>query len=227
MALAMGSLCLGGAISHAAEKIPSANKALNSYVLEIIRAYPTDGTHRYWWPKGGAYDGVTEDLVYQGEVVARGESEGRTYCCGLTFEVWLRACERWHEARVRKGDLRIGDLDARGLKRLRGDWYCARGGLKGPEDALVPGGFGVKVVKPEDARPGDFVQLWRKSGSGHSVVFMGWEVERGEITGMRYWSTQKSTQGIGYRTERFAGKAGLDRERLHIVRALPPLVAGR
>ncbi len=201
---------------------PSAERALNPYVLAVLRRYPTDGTHRYWWPKDGAYDGVSEDLVYDGAVIARGEPKRRTFCCGLTFEVWLRALERWHGRKARGGPLRLPGIDARAMKRLRGAWYCARGGVAGPEDALVPLGLGVVIRRLEDARPGDFVQLWRHSGSGHSVIFLGWERERGKIVAMRYWSTQRATRGIGVRTERFGPPRGIDRARIHVVRALLP-----
>ncbi|RME71648.1 MAG: hypothetical protein D6776_09925 [Planctomycetota bacterium] len=201
---------------------PPARKALNPHVLAILRSYPTDGTHRYWWPKDGRYDGVSRTLRYDGEVVARGEPGGRTFCCGLTFEVWLRACERAHRHRGKAGPLRLAGIDAAGMRRLRSAWYCAAGGLAGPEDALVPRGLGYRIRRLEDARPGDFVQLWRHSGSGHSVIFLAWVREGGRIVGMRYWSTQSSTRGIGVRVERFGPPRGIDPQRLHIVRAALP-----
>jgi hypothetical protein len=35
---------------------------------------------------------------------------------------------------------------------------------------------------------------------------------------MRYWSTQRSTRGIGYRVEHFGGKKGIKRDECWIAR---------
>src|SRR5438477_240987 len=45
------------------------SKTINDYVVEVVKSYPTDGTHKYSWPKKGAdgkdpYDGVTQDIYY-------------------------------------------------------------------------------------------------------------------------------------------------------------------
>ena len=41
----------------------------NRIVLRLIREYPADGTHRYWWPRSGEgnYDGCTQDLSLLGK----------------------------------------------------------------------------------------------------------------------------------------------------------------
>src|SRR5690606_24179458 len=99
-----------------------------------------------------------------------------TFCCGLTFEVFFKAWKLW--ADKRRQPFAIGGLDAKGLKRALSDWFCAGEVRSGPVEALVSRGLGVRIERLEDARPGDFVQLWRDSGSGHSVVFLGWEKAR-------------------------------------------------
>jgi hypothetical protein len=179
----------------------------------------------YWWPRDGSvrFDGTTRDLVYRGETIARGDPErrGRTYCCGLTFEVWFRAWELWAAERG-VDELRIAALPAARLHELKADWFNARGNRGGPADALVPRGLGRRVERLEEARAGDFVQLWRGDGSGHSVVFRGWERADGRIVGLRYWSTQKATDGIGERVERFDGDRPVLRDQLFIVRAFVP-----
>jgi len=154
-------------------------------VLDIVKTYPTDGTHKYHWVSG--FDGVTEDLYYNNVLIAKSEEQKRTYCCGLTFEVWFKLGSY-------KGTVQD-------LKKLKRDWYVASGKRKGPVDALVPRGLATEIEDIEDAMPGDFVQLWRKSGSGHSVIFI-----RHVENGFEYFSTQPSTDGIGYRTEYFTGK---------------------
>lgn len=54
-----------------------------------------------------------------------------------------------------------------------------------------------EVVQPVNARPGDFLNISWKKGGGHSVIFLGWyENEEGEKF-VRYWSSQKGTNGLG------------------------------
>ena len=71
--------------------------SLNPYVLKVISAYPLDGSYPYhcgWTPREyDLYNGVTEDMWYKGMVVAKAYPDGSrcSYCCGFTFEVFIRA----------------------------------------------------------------------------------------------------------------------------------------
>lgn len=51
-------------------------------------------------------------------------------------------------------------------------------------------------IKPDDARPGDFMNISWKSGLGHSVVFLGWGEKNGD-KGVLFWSSQTGTNGYG------------------------------
>ncbi len=155
----------------------------NQQVLDLIATYPTDGTHKYYWVNG--FDGVTHDLVWNGTVIAKSEPERRTFCCGLTLEIWFSLFD--HKL----------SLSAQDIRKIKADWFVATGKRKGCVDGLVPRGLGTEVLL-KDAQPGNFCQLWRKSGSGHSVVYLGHTAET-----ISYWSTQPSTNGIGKRTEKF------------------------
>ena len=193
----------------AAVAIPAAGE-LNPIVMEVIARYPTDGTHRYHWPKQGGWKGNTKDLEYGGQVFAAGDPDGRCYCCGLTFEVLLDAWRVWCARNGRPW--RIGDLDVAGVKKLQGQWFGSAADRSCLHTALVENDLGFRIDDWKDAQPGDFVQLWRANGSGHSVVFLGWERdadrEDAPITGIRYWSTQGATDGIGARSESFEASAG-------------------
>jgi hypothetical protein len=196
---------------------------LNDLVVQVLKSYPTDGSHGYYWPRGSDWEGTTQDLVYQGTKVCTGDAKKRSYCCGLTFEVFFKAYEKWCAAK--KKEFRIGDLDADGLTEFRLQWYGAS--RKNPDrkklclEAVVTAKLGRAIEKLEDARPGDFVQLWRRDGSGHSVIFVEWVRSGGRITGLQYWSTQGATKGIGYHTEKFGEKKGIDPDHLYIVRVVP------
>ncbi len=56
--------------------------------------------------------------------------------------------------------------------------------------------MGVRV-SPKDALPGDFCNINWVKGPGHSVVFLGWEKTPEGEPGMRFWSSQVSTNGLG------------------------------
>lgn len=178
---------------------------LNDYTLTVLRKYPLGGG--YYWPKD-ATDGVTQTLFYRGEVVAKPEAQRRTFCCGLTFEIYLKACEFvWP-------DFQLGEFTAADIRRMKSQWFVASGDVTGVQGALITRGLGIKVDLDE-AKPGDFCQFWRSNGSGHSAIFL----ERVD-GGMHYWTTQTSTDGIGERTEFFVGQKPIIAT--HFVRAFLP-----
>lgn len=215
------ALC-GATPAGAQEPAPTAPAlgALNARIVQVLRSYPTDGTHAYHWPKSGSWCGNTKDLHYRGALYAAGDPEKRAYCCGLTFEVFLESYRLWCEAEKREFVL-PGIADHKALTEFRKRWFGADGDQSTMQNALVKAQIGTAIAKLEDAEPGDFVQLWRNDGSGHAVIFLGWDREprTKAITALRYWSTQKSTNGIGERREVLGtGKKDIDRARLHIVR---------
>ncbi|CAN5386969.1 hypothetical protein BH09SUM1_BH09SUM1_31920 [soil metagenome] len=176
----------------------------NRLVLEQIGKFPTNGEHKYWWPKHGEskYDGVSEDIFLNGEKVLSGEPKQQTFCCGLTLEVYMKAYEAW----AAKHGQPAHALKPADIPKFRTLWFVEDANGPGPSVALEQFHLG-KTVTMEQALPGDFVQLWRHSGSGHSVIFLDWvKDEKGEITGMKYWSTQTSTDGIHENEEHFGPK---------------------
>lgn len=189
-------------ISASPDPVPGlpSSKAFQKAILQTIASYPTDGTHDYYWPKKSTWKGTTRDLSYQGELIAKGDEKGRCYCCGLTFEVFFRA----YEACVSKPGKpwAIGGLKAKDMSSLISAWFGADGNRRCAVNAIVKFGLGVEIKNPADARPGDILQIWRGDGSGHSAIFMGAEKDaKGTITAIQYWSTQKSSRGIGRRSE--------------------------
>jgi hypothetical protein len=140
------------------------------------------------------------DVLWDGKVILKGNPEQLTYCCGLTLQAYIMACTAT--------DKHLGTVAD--VMAIRRKWFIADVDMeeslfsnKGPVDALVPAGHG-RQVSIDEAVPGDCVQLWRKSGSGHSVIFINSFTEDG-IRALKYWSTQPATKGIGYRTEYFDG----------------------
>ncbi len=67
----------------------------------------------------------------------------------------------------------------------------------GSQYALVQYSKMGKDIKPVDAMPGDFMNISWKTGIGHSVVFLGWYIDKDGKKNVVYWSSQKGTNGMG------------------------------
>lgn len=202
--------------ADAARTLPRPGE-LNDHVLAVMATYPARGQHPYFWPKSGSWPGNARDLIYGNDVVAKGDPQGRCFCCGLTFEVFLAAWQRWANLEARPWKIAGRTVD--GVRKLQKEWFGSKEDPSCVFTAVVGNKLGTRIEDFERALPGDFVQLWRQDGSGHSVVFKSWLRSGAKITGLRYWSTQKSTQGIGENEERFgSGRKDLDPNRFWLVR---------
>ncbi|TWT88999.1 hypothetical protein Mal64_24900 [Pseudobythopirellula maris] len=179
-------------------------------VLEVARSYPDGGGYDRSWKGSGSPD----EIRHAGEVILPAAENG-TFCCGYTLAVAMRVAEQ-------RG-LLVGKTPDQ-VRRFQKLWFGST-----EEDREVLCAFAAKdlgvgrEVPLKEAEPGDFVQLWRTSGSGHSVVFLDWaRNDNGQIVGFRYRSSQGSTDGIADKTEYLADSpgrvSGVVRERTHACR---------
>ena len=183
--------------------------SLNPFVLKVISAYPTNGTYQYhcsWTPREyDIYNGVTEDLSYRGLVVAKAYPDGSrvSYCCGFTFEVFVRAMK----LRNIQDGLDPDDFNGMTFNDLFNAlqlWYIEGTG-DSEQRAIVGYGLGNAVTNFEDARPGDFLSYSTTPAGGHSVIFMGWlRDDQNRIIGLRYFSSNLSSNSIGYGQAHFS-----------------------
>ena len=205
-----------------------AEGSLNPYVLKVISAYPLDGSYPYhcgWTPREyDIYNGVTQDLWYRGMVVAKAYPDGSrcSYCCGFTFEAFVRAMKLRN---VQKGldQDNFNGMSFNDLFNLLQLWY-----IEGPGDCerrgIVGYGLGRAITDLEDARPGDFLSYSTTPAGGHSVIFIDWMRDaQNKIVGMKYFSSNLGgTHGVGYGSGRFsdsnANGHGLLRNSLRIAR---------
>lgn len=210
-------LALGIAGAQETEAPPAEDLVpLNEHVLAVLQSYPLGGKHVYHWPKSGGWKGVTRDIVWGDRLLAKGDPQGRCYCCGLTYEVYVRALLRAGEG---KPHPKIsGETLAEMQLRFFGDSKQVKERRKLCQWGLESLGLGWAISELEDAKAGDFVQFWRHSGSGHQAVFVNWHYRKGQIVGLTYWSSQGSTQGIGYNTE-WIGPEGIKRDEIYVGRA--------
>jgi hypothetical protein len=178
-------------------------------VLDVARSYKDGGG--YVWEAGS---GAPRTINFEGETLLAAQEKG-TYCSGFTFSVAMQAA-------VERGLLKGKKLDD--VRRFQKEWYGVPKEAQETQCALAVErlGIGRRVKDLEEARPGDFVQIWRTNKSGHSVVLVEPVREDGKLVGLRYRSSQKATDGIGERVEYFADVAGhdgkVDRARTYVAR---------
>jgi hypothetical protein len=205
-----------------------AEGSLNPYILKVISAYPLDGSYPYhcgWTPREyDIYNGVTQDMWFKGMVVAKAYPDGSrcSYCCGYTFEVFLRAMKLRN---IQKGldQDDFNNMTFHDLFNMLQFWY-----IEGKGDceqrAITSYGLGKAITNFEDARPGDFLSYSTTPAGGHAVVFIDWlRDEDKKIVGMKYFSSNLSgTKGVGYGQGHFSDSTktgkGLLRNSLRIAR---------
>lgn len=192
-----------------ADPPPAEPPPFNRLVLAAIDELPVGGG--YVWPGARGTHGTTRDLWLGTHRVARA---GRgTHCVGATLDVLWRALERL------PGGPRAHGVTAPGAARLRRLWFVPEADGLGAAEALPAVGLGARIDL-ERAVAGDFIQVWG-DGWGHAAVFLGWlRDERGALTGVRMWSSQPWTDGLGV-TELPIGEGAIDPRRIFIARAAP------
>jgi hypothetical protein len=200
---------VGNFMASAAPVTDDADGALNPYVLRVIEAYPTDGSYPYHCKplEYDIYNGVTEDIWYQGRIVAKAYPDGSrcSYCCGLTFEIFCRAMELRNRAKGLVPDDFHG-MCFTDLFNLLQLWYIEGSG-DSPQRGIVAYGLGRAIESWEEAKAGDFCDFSRNNKTGHSVIFIAWtRDEAGQISGLKYFSSNSG--GVGFQTEYFAESGG-------------------
>ncbi|MDW7650430.1 MAG: hypothetical protein SCK29_09895 [Bacillota bacterium] len=205
----------------------AADTELNPYVLDVIRTY-TNGPYPYLLNTDYAnYNGVTENIFYRGSLLAKAHPSGSkaSHCSGITFEVFFKAMQQ----RNRKLGLDVYDFNGMRFDELHDfllTWYVASGSktTNNIEVAVEKYGLGTRISRFEEARRGDFMDISRSNWTGHTVVFLNWvRDDSGSITGLHYWSSQGSTNGIGEKTEYFdtSGRGNVLANQVYIARILP------
>jgi hypothetical protein len=166
---------------------PLRAQPMNESFLRQAKAYPAEGG--YVWSSTGC----PEALVRGTDTLLR-KSKAGTYCSGFTFAVFFKVMND-------RGS--FDSLNMSDLKSIQQDWYgnTAPSAERQCVYVMEKWNLGSKI-EMEHARPGDFIQFWRNNNTGHSALFLGWIRDgAGTITGLKYRSSQRPTNGIGERTE--------------------------
>ncbi len=126
-----------------------------------------------------------------------------SYCSGSTYTVFIETLNKILKGKENKltperfEAMRMQEPDGgrrEDFVKFWGNWNA-----DGPGDdyAIVQYSKMGTRIKPINARPGDFVNISWKSGIGHSVIFLGWYKDENDSGYIYYWSSQKSTNGLG------------------------------
>ena len=205
--------------SNPPDESSESSKILNS---DKYKGYGTDpakvakdlqplGKGPYKWVSGSS--GMPIDIYFKSEnPIFKKPSDGSTYCTGYTFAVGFITC-------LNRGLL--SDFTDAGIKKMQEVWNVgdAKTYPKLCVDAIANNKFSTsktlgKEVTVENAKEGDFCQIWRNTGSGHSVIVLEMIKKEGKIVGIKYYSsnskinpnTQRS--GPGENTEYFSDSGG-------------------
>lgn len=180
---------------------------LNSYILDVIKTY-APGRYPYLLNEDYInYNGVTENLNYQGRLLLKANPAGNraSHCSGITFEVFFKAMQN----RNKKLGIDPDNFNGMSFDQLYDfvlNWYVANGNknISNVSIAVEKYGIGKGIKNFEDAKAGDIIDFSRENNTGHTVVFLNWLRDKsGRIIGLKYWSSQESTNGISYKEEYF------------------------
>lgn len=134
-----------------------------------------------------------------------------SYCSGATYTAFIEALNIWYlPSGPEAAFTSITVLDPERTEAMRmqePDGGRREDGIKfwghwnddgfGSQFALVQYAQMGEAITPNQARPGDFMNISWTSGGGHSVVFLGWHMDNEGGKHLLYWSSQKGTNGMG------------------------------
>lgn len=163
------------------------------------------------FPDGGGYfvgkDSIPTESPIGYELKLFGRSllkppRATSYCSGASYSAFIEALNFILADRASQLDfehyeaVRMQELDGGRREDLVKFWGYWNADGFGSHYALVQySGMGVEV-KPEEAVPGDFMNISWKGGLGHSVVFLGWYISGDSLKYVVYWSSQRVTNGL-------------------------------
>ena len=179
--------------------------------VEIAKDFQAVATGPYSW-EGGT--GMPIDIYFKSESpLFKKPSDGSTYCTGFTFAVGYVTClnlgllNSFTDADIIKMQKVWNQGDAKTYPKLCVD---AIANTKYSDEKVLG-----EEVTIENVKPGDFCQIWRNTGSGHSVIVLEMIKKDGKTVGIKYYSSntkinpQTKRSGPGENTEYFTDAVGM------------------
>lgn len=184
-------------------------------VVSVARAFEPLGTGGYVWKdkSGKPSTGMPIDIYFKGtEPIFKKPADGSTYCTGYTFSVAFTVA-------LNRGLL--NDFTDKDIVKMQGVWnvgnpneypkLCVDAIAKPLASNLTALG---KEVSIDQAKAGDFCQIWRTKNSGHSVIVLEMIKKDNKIIGIKYYSSNSTKNpttnrsGAGENTEYFSDSGG-------------------
>lgn len=133
-----------------------------------------------------------------------------SYCSGATYTGFIEGLNLCLEnLNTDDGDQssRLDPVRAEAMRMQEPDGGRREDGIKfwghwnddgfGTHYALVQYSQMGQEITPNQARPGDMMNISWNNGGGHSVIFLGWHQDDDGAKHLLYWASQKSTNGMG------------------------------
>jgi len=167
------------------------------------------GEYRYY----DGSTGVPIDIYFEGQTpVLSKPADGTTHCAGFTFSVcYITALNRGL----------LNNFTEEDIKKMWGIWtetdggkypkMCVKAISEPMRESLKKLG---REVSLENAKPNDFCQIWRNSGTAHECIVVEKIMENNQIVGIKYLSSNPivnpdtNKTGIGLVAERFSDMGG-------------------
>lgn len=184
-------------------------------VVSVARAFEPLGTGGYVWKdkSGKPSTGMPIDIYFKGaEPLFKKPEDSSTYCTGYTFSVAFTVA-------LNRGLL--NDFTDQNIVKMQEVWNAGNPASypKLCVDAISkPLASNLKALGKEvtinEAKEGDFCQIWRSTKSGHSVIVLEMIKKDNKIIGIKYYSSNSSKNpttnrsGAGENTEYFSDSGG-------------------
>jgi hypothetical protein len=197
--------------------IQNANKyqKYGTDVVSVAKEFETLATGGYKWKdkSGKPSTGMPIDIYFKGaDPIFKKPEDGSTYCTGYTFSVAFTVA-------LNRGLL--NDFTDKDIAKMQEVWNAGdpKSYPKLCVDAISkPLASNLKAlgkeVTIEQAKAGDFCQIWRSTTSGHSVIVLEMIKKDNKIVGIKYYSSNSTKNpttnrsGAGENTEYFSDSGG-------------------
>lgn len=187
--------------------IEEPDKTFAQYILETVDLLIKEDSNL-----GYGEGQHTRSLYYNSDLIFT-VKDRTSHCVGITMQTLVMAMNKYFDDTK---DSRVWNMPSSWLKwePFKHCWYVDSA-IKcyGARDALVKYGIGEKVDDFSKLKPADFVNYDRTNGTGHSVIFLNYLYDDGtsgtdyksNAIGFKYFSSQGSTNGAGYKNAFFDG----------------------
>jgi hypothetical protein len=178
----------------------------NQLVLETIKEMPLGGGYELTAaPVKKMRDAFTWQKDGSDELLLNPELAKPSYCTTATYMVFYKVLQKyWSLTGARPSRVTLErlkpNLEADGV-RAWGRWNS-----NGPGFAkfLYEAKMAVNYDDINQAKPGDFLKIfWSqdvgKKEKGHTVIYLGQEVQNG-VPMIKFWGSSTSTKGFGYKS---------------------------